>query len=435
MTEMRESATSYEPVEGDSILVSSQDAELVTSTLKDELGILVGRSEPDSRLGLTLLEFVPPAQLDDRDLGRASEKAPEVFVLGGPGELVLDAVLGRLREIFRARNAAWIPTMGKNRTLTQSIEGGVIIREDEYPPGLAGEPTTTLAAFAPGDHPVRVGLLDTPFVTHPWLSDRTRVIGANRLDPGTPNWRTGHSTFLAGLIAHQAPNAEIVVFPALNPLGRGSAWDVARRIADIAERNAKAAPNERIDVLNISSGTFTYDGQAPLALAAAVALLGPEVVVVAAAGNHGRDPRRLRAGAKYQWGRRPIFPAASAPVVAVGSADERGDRSTFSPEAPWVDVTTQGEELISTYLPSKVAGFEKASAGRDARYLGDPPTGTVREFDGFAQWSGTSFATARVSGAIAAAVDRDTGVSARQAWSAIRAGLGSDRYLPLPLLS
>lgn len=431
MTEMRESAAGNEYIEGNSILVSSQDAGLVIDKLQRTLGVPVKNSEgardpdnpayTDARLGLTLLEFVPPGELGAAELRRATQSAPEMFVQGG-GEFALDAVLGALRTAFRQANAGWAPTLGKNRTLAQTIEGGVIIRRDDFPPTpVPAPPTPVWATAVPGDSPVRVGLLDTPFVqAHGWLDNRIQPFPDDRQfrSEPNPNWRTGHSTFLAGLIANQAPQAQILVAESLTDKGTGSSWEFARRLADFAEYNANADPDDRVSILNVSSGAFTYDGQEPLAIATALAKLGPEVVVVAAAGNHGDDTRTRRGARPYRWARRPLFPAAVAPVIAVGSADGQGRRSAFSPKVPWIDVLVRGEKLVSTYLTGPVGGFEDRNDPDRVRYRGVPIGGTTCEFNGFAEWSGTSFATALVSGAIAARTR--PGGSAWDGWRALR---------------
>jgi subtilisin family serine protease len=440
MTELRESAAGNEYIEGNSILVSSQDVAPVVDMLKDKFGILVDQpdsvKDPDNgeftdpRLGLTKVELLPFDKLTPDEFRKLTENAPEMFFQGG-GEFAMDAVLGALRAAFREENAGWAPTMGKNRTLS-SIEGGVIIRRDDEPPTPSGPPANaSWANEVPAEKPVRVGLLDTPFITpgHDWLARRVTdldsLMGRETAEPtvdGDPDWRTGHSTFLAGLIASQAPGAQIVVADGLSAHGTGSSWDVARRIADFADWNATAPVEQRVSVLNISSGAFTFDGESPLALATAVAILGPEVVVVAAAGNHGDDTRTKRGGRNYLWAKRPLFPAACAPVIAVGSAKRNDQRSDFSPQANWVDVIAWGEELVSSYLSGNVAGFRREGQGEDVE--------DVLAFDGYAKWSGTSFATALVSGAIAGRMG--PGVSARQAWRELRNELvGPDRFLPL----
>ncbi len=432
MTEMRESVPALEPVESNSILVALQDADLVGNALRDQLGINVqapGAGDVSRPLGLRRMNLVPPSQMSPADLARVSELAPELFALGAVGDFVLDTVLDRLREHFRERYAGWTPVIGKNRQLTQSIEGGVIIRDDEYPPSRVAAPQWDYRDPAGPGAGVRVGLLDTPFAPHPWLDGGWDNENGVLLTEDKPNWRGGHATFLTGLILRQAPGATVVIRSALNEQGVASSWDFANALAEFAASNNALDPADRVQIINISSGAFAYDGQEPLAINRALATLDPEVVVVAAAGNHGADPRTRRDGRPYAWPRRPLYPSAAAPVLAVGSAQADGRRSAFSPDVPWVDVRVRAEKVISTYLSGPVGGFEAQPAGARAVYAGDEQGGTTREFDGFASWSGTSFATALVTGAIAARTGPD--VTARQAWEQIRTTELEDGYLPL----
>ena len=80
----------------------------------------------------------------------------------------------------------------------------------------------------------------------------------------------------------------------------------------------------------------------------------------------------------------PAWPAALDDVVAVGALDGHGGTADFSPDRPWVDIATRGVNLRSTFPDT--AGFGL-------------PTGA---HGSWAEWSGTSFSTALVSGAIAA---------------------------------
>ena len=195
--------------------------------------------------------------------------------------------------------------------------------------------------------------------------------------------------------------------------GSGDSWTLGREIVRMG--------NSGIDILNLSLVCYTDDGEPPMALAAAVDRLDPDVVVVAAAGNHGAEKSDRES-------KLPSWPAALDDVVAVGSAYLAADgprRCDFTPDAPWIDVVTDGKDLISTF-PDK-AGLEA--------------TPTV--FDGWAQWSGTSFSAALVSGALAASVQPGR-VSARQALDDLRQTARPPRqplvgntmapYLPMTLL-
>jgi subtilisin family serine protease len=91
-------------------------------------------------------------------------------------------------------------------------------------------------------------------------------------------------------------------------------------------------------------------------------------------------------------------------VVAVGAdrgAGAEGSRlAPFSPRLPWVAVTADGVDVVSTYLSGDVDVLTRAGSQR-------------RRFDGYARWSGTSFAAATVTGELAALAR--PGVSAWQA--------------------
>ncbi len=216
----------------------------------------------------------------------------------------------------------------------------------------------------------------------------------------------GHATFIAGLILRRAPGAEVVIRPVLNEQAVGKAWDVAKEMTGFI--------GSGVDILNLSFGCFTDDGEPPLVLARAVSLLSAEILLVAAAGNHG-DIDELRAKgelADEPWTRgltskTPLWPAAFDEVTAVGATD--GDElAPFSPQTPWVDLTAPGVDVVSTYLTGEVK-------------LASPPPGspTKKTFSsGFAYWDGTSFAAAAVSGAVAAKIEPGR-CDARQALSSI----------------
>jgi hypothetical protein len=133
---------------------------------------------------------------------------------------------------------------------------------------------------------------------------------------------------------------------------------------------------------------YTEDGLPPLVLSTAIDRLDSDTLVVASAGNHGDQSPTAT---DKNRGRKPGWPAALDGVVAVGAAHADGAAASFTPkDAPWIDCLAPGIRVTSTFL------YDNVDVG------GDPENPEFVKFEGFASWSGTSFAAANVSGAIAA---------------------------------
>ena len=91
-------------------------------------------------------------------------------------------------------------------------------------------------------------------------------------------------------------------------------------------------------------------------------------------------------------------------MISVGSVVRQGGQlvpATYTNHGWWVDTCALGTEVIGPYCT-----FEEPLPG-DA-------------FDGWAQWSGTSFAAPKVAGAIAARMVADPGLTARAAAAALQ---------------
>jgi subtilisin family serine protease len=174
-----------------------------------------------------------------------------------------------------------------------------------------------------------------------------------------------------------APAVTLEARAVLDDDGRATAWETAQHMMDFADSG--------VDILNLSLGCRTTDGLPPLLMSRAVGLLSQRMVIVAAGGNNGAAEQPALRNA-------PIWPAALPDVVAVGARDIGAlgigeGLAKFSPQLPWVTCTAPGVNLTGAFLKATVL----------------MKTGQSLPFDGYATWSGTSFATAMVSGAIAAA--------------------------------
>ena len=297
----------------------------------------------------------------------------------------LDHVLWHLRAGFEARYFGWTPTLGKNRAVgevhgRQRPDAGGVSGAGEISHGGGGapvsidEPTWAKERRTVSPNGVCVGLVDTPVVEHGYLTGAWTGPFPD-LPDGRLRAEHGHATFIAGLIRRYAPAATLQVHPVLDESGNADVWSAAHQIV--------AAGRAGADVLNLSFVCYTDDGVGPLVLAAALERLSSSTVVVAAAGNHGF----LGNGGE----RRPAFPAAFPQVIAVGA-----DGAGFSAKGPWITVLVPGTDLESTYLGGTVSVWVDPDGPGPAL-----PERHDEEFQGFARWSGTSFAAARVSAMIA----------------------------------
>ena len=230
---------------------------------------------------------------------------------------------------------------------------------------------------------VTVAVLDTGVGSHPVL-DAATVSGpilavSPDQDGADPS---GHGTAVASLIvggtpevAGIAPAAEILDVPVLGPDGVGDTFTLAQGIV--------AAVNAGADVINICVGTH---GDSFFVEDAVEYALDRGVAVVAAAGNDGVDT--------------VAFPGAYEGVVTVAGVDATGRHLYFSNSGGEIDLAAPG-------ISVNAAG----------------PDGSVVSF------SGTSAAVPFVSGAVAALMSLEPGLSAVDA-ALIVTTLTDDAGLP-----
>ena len=228
------------------------------------------------------------------------------------------------------------------------------------------------------ERPVRIAVLDTgyaeafkPSGLEPRLTlsggDRPSEDGDGYLDPAA-----GHGTFIAGLIEQLVPGCEIEVIEVLSTYGDGKETNIATRLSELAARTDPGPPH----VVNLSFGTYS-----PFRMSLLEDAIGDlrekGTVVVASAGNDGSCA--------------PLYPAAFEHVVGVAAlVEDEGAAAPFTNYGPWVDACTAGVDLVSTFFEGW-NGDEPEVDGTD-----------VDRFDGWAVWSGTSFAAPRVVAALAA---------------------------------
>jgi subtilisin family serine protease len=318
--------------------------------------------EDSADLRLTLLRNLDMAAYAP---GARKDYANELAAANPDGFTDLDVLLHDLRHRF-ATDHGHLPVLGKNR---EAIVGFPQHKGLPKTPVAVSEPLTiTKTGRGAG---VRIGVVDTPVVPHSALPADLVAVDAALTAPASEQFWAGHGTFVAGLIRQAAPDAHLDMRTGLSAVnGKGDSWELAKTIA--------AFRHSGIHILNLSLGCATADGNPPLVLSRAVEVLGDEVLVVAAAGNRNLTEDRLKA----------IWPAAATAVVAVGATQRPGGESAFSMDRPWVDCVAPGVRVISAYPTRSVLGEGESD-------------------DGWAMWSGTSFAAATVSGEIAARMTKN----------------------------
>jgi len=345
----------------------------------------------------------------------------------------LDSFLRGLRGFFAEKYAGWKPLVGKNR-LVGYVTGapGKVTHGGGTP--LAQGDAHVMRRTGNKGAGVVVGVLDTSVASHDWLAggwsspvdevfepiDDEDEAAELFQDGKLPNAVAGHATFVAGLILQEAPGCLVRVHRVLSTDGEANSWQVAREIV----RLAKSRP----DVINLSLVCYTEDGEPPLALATAIDRIHPDTVVIAAAGNHGdvgleqleitsQDLAELREELAHsregivdrtdeelkqilldRERMKPTWPAAMERVIAIGSGRAAGEPSVFTPKkVGWIDALADGESRPSTF-PEGSYSVVKLVEGKPEEHHKE----IVPFTSGFAYWGGTSFAAARVSGAIAA---------------------------------
>jgi subtilisin family serine protease len=231
---------------------------------------------------------------------------------------------------------------------------------------------------------VTVAVIDTGGRTdHTMLAQRARSRGI--VDADIPDrdgdthldFVAGHGTFVAGVVHRMAPSADIVIRSAAHPNGTAPDDRVAGALLTLL------AARKHVDIVNLSMGTYVHDdepGGLPLTTSALRKLRDrwPKLIVVAAAGNDNRSDK--------------FFPAALPYVIGVGAVDANGDKAGFSNFGDWVDFWALGVNLTSSWVGPTLTIPGGGGTGRE-----------------LARWSGTSFATPMVVGALAAAMSPGSG--------------------------
>ena len=184
----------------------------------------------------------------------------------------------------------------------------------------------------------------------------------------------GHGSFIVGLIAARAPGCPINSIKLVHPLGYIDEASVVSAVYGLVATHLAEVetgrPTQRI--LNLSFGGPALTK--PEAMRAAITTaINTGMVVVASAGNDATCE--------------PQYPAAFDGVIAVGALGPFGP-APFTNFGGWVDACAPGTDLVSTFFH-----FDGAFPSIN--------TSDLDKFEGWATWSGTSFAAPIVAAAVA----------------------------------
>ncbi|MFF4249784.1 S8/S53 family peptidase [Streptomyces sp. NPDC001663] len=237
----------------------------------------------------------------------------------------------------------------------------------------------------------------------------------------------GHGTFIAGLLAAVAPNTKVTVRNTLNDAGAVLESEFGQRLFDAVDEHGWP------DVISLSAGTSNGRTDGLLGVESFMQeLRNQRTLLVAAAGNNSSAT--------------PFWPAAYASlpdyqdvVLSVGALRTDGQHGAcFSNHGAWVNAYAPGERLTSaltgfdapvpyvyqhsTYDACRF-GFTYVCTCQYPRHTGvlseaGTPTATKADqvmFEGYAHWSGTSFATPLAAGMVAAYMTANKESAARTA--------------------
>lgn len=275
---------------------------------------------------------------------------------------------------------------GSGRTQATVSPNHLLRAEPAWWVGPEGVPTPAPAtAPPPMVSPVTaatVAVLDTGLAPHPWFDERDWYVAQRSLDIAEVldadrdyelDNLAGHGTFIAGVVLQHAPGAELLIRRVLGSDGISDEFNLVRALHELREYRDR---HGSIDLVNLSLGCYTFDDAPTPVMERAIGAFGDATVFVSCAGNDGSD--------------RPFWPAALDAVVGVAALDAHGrDRAEFSNYGDWVDACAVGEDVHSSFVTFD--GPQPPVGGTDSD-----------RFRGYARWSGTSFATPAVAGAIAA---------------------------------
>ncbi|HEV7804383.1 MAG TPA: S8/S53 family peptidase [Solirubrobacteraceae bacterium] len=267
-----------------------------------------------------------------------------------------------------------------------------------------GLPAAPAPANAPDEAPplgvgrgagVTVAVFDTVPIHHPDLEGHVDGMPYEnpRVAPDIESMALGHCVLVAGIVLRYAPAARVRLIGVLENDGVGNDATLARELHKLAD-----AP-DGVRLVNLS--LCTPASRLPAVEEALQRLHALGMGIVAAAGNvDGGLPNTHK-----------MMPAAAENVVGVASVVSQGAGlryTNWSQRGDWVGCVARGAGRYGPFITGA------NSYGKGVR----------REFEGWCYWDGTSFAAPVVTGAAAALLAANRGMTGAQALDAVVAGAG-----------
>jgi subtilisin family serine protease len=244
---------------------------------------------------------------------------------------------------------------------------------------------------------------------------------------------SGHGTFIAGLVRQACPDANILSWRVVPPVGPiiESHWVAAlSQIAELVSRYRKDGSGRAIDVLSLSMGYYHETPQDKLFDPTLYEILEDlsknGTLVVCSAGNDATSrPTFPAAFAPWQDGNGPVqIDPKVLPIVSVGALNPNATTDAlFSNTGLWVRSHETGAAVMSTF-PKFQGGLQppaRTKAFGRVREAIDPDDFRA----GFGVWSGTSFAAPLMAGRLARYVQDhlgtgdSTAAAVKRAWEAV----------------
>ena len=308
------------------------------------------------------------------------------FAVNVPNDAVLETIM-------QNPNVDYVQPDVKVKVFAQSLPTGV--------DRIDGDLSSTKSGDGSGSVNADIAILDTGIdLNHPDLNVYKQVTFV----PGTSNGNDddGHGTAVAGVAAAKdnsqgvvgvAPGARLWAIKVLDSNGMGSSSDIIKGIDYVTEHA------EEIDVVNLSFGAV---GKNDALHNAIIRSVQAGVTYAAAAGNEGMDASN-------------VFPASYPEVIAVSAiVDTDGKCGGISTIG-----TTAGKDDTLASFSNYGPVVDLAAPGVIVK--------TTTIGDSYMSFSGTSAATAHVTGAVALYKSEHPDASPSDILDALK-NLGSNQY-------